>query len=167
MAFVLWTYFFPLLLILAAAGDVLSRRISNRLSLLLALAFLPAAWAAGMPLMSILVHSAAGLGLLTVGFALFSFGFVGGGDAKLIAAAGVWFGFDGLVPFLTMTVLAGGLLAAILLVRSLFPFALRPMAPGAPSCWGGVKPSVPYGYAIAAGAILACSDGWWSTALTL
>jgi prepilin peptidase CpaA len=146
-------HLFPLLLIVAAAGDVLSRRISNRLVLLLALAFFPAAWAAGMPLMPMLVHAAAGLGLLALGFMLFSFGFMGGGDAKLLAGTGVWLGLESIVPFLTLTVIAGGLLAVILLVRHL----LRPR---------GAKPSVPYGYAIAAGAILAFSDSWWGSAFT-
>jgi prepilin peptidase CpaA len=159
----LFTHFFPLLLIVAAAGDVLSRRISNRLALLLALTFFPAAWATGMPLISILVHAGAGLGLLSAGFILFSFGFVGGGDAKLLAAAGVWLGIDDLAPFLTMTVMAGGLLAATLLVRSVFPIALRHMAPGTLGGASAVKPTVPYGYAIAAGAILAISDSWWGT----
>jgi prepilin peptidase CpaA len=148
---VLSAHLFPLLLTVAAAGDVLSRRISNPLVLLLALAFFPAAWAAGMPLMPMLVHAAVGLGLLVAGFMLFSLGFVGGGDAKLLAATGVWLGLEGLVPFLTMTAVAGGLLAVILLVRSLA---------------GGLKPSVPYGYAIAAGAILAFSESWWGSTFT-
>jgi prepilin peptidase CpaA len=163
---VLSAHLFPLLVTVAAAGDVLSRRISNRLVLFLALAFFPAAWAAGMPLMPMLVHAAVGLGLLVAGFVLFSFGFVGGGDAKLLAAAGVWLGFEGLVPFLTMTAVAGGLLAVILLARSLFPLALGLMKPGVPPRAGGLKPSVPYGYAIAAGAILAFSDSWWGSAFT-
>jgi prepilin peptidase CpaA len=120
-----------------------------------------------MPLISILVHAGAGLGLLAAGFILFSFGFVGGGDAKLLAAAGVWLGLDGLAPFLFMTVMAGGLLAATLLVRSVFPIALRHMAPGLLPGASGVKTTVPYGYAIAAGAILALSDSWWGGAFTL
>jgi prepilin peptidase CpaA len=166
LTFLLATHVFPLLLIVAAAGDVLSRRISNRLALLLALTFFPAALAAGMPLLSILVHAGAGLGLLATGFALFSFGWVGGGDAKLLAAAGVWLGVDALAPFLAMTVLAGGLLAAALLVRSIFPIAHRLIAPGLLPRARAVKPSVPYGYAIAAGAMLAFSDSWWGSALT-
>ena len=31
--------------------------------------------------------------ILAVSFGLFSFGFIGGGDAKMLAAAGLWFGW--------------------------------------------------------------------------
>src|SRR6185436_13235717 len=79
---------FPFLMIIAGAGDALSLRIPNWLTLTIFAAFFPLAWATGMPL-----------------------GVFGGGDAKLMAAAGVWFGSTQALPFLAFTVIAGGVLA--------------------------------------------------------
>lgn len=154
---------FPLLMMMAATDDVLSRRISNRIILLTALSFFPMAWAAGMPWGTLALHAGVGAGLLVAGFAAFSLGLFGGGDAKLLGAAGLWFGLTGLAQFLTMTVLAGGLLALAVMAWSVVTFdaELRGSRPLRRIAW--LKPGVPYGYAIAAGAILAFPQSWWST----
>jgi len=157
---------FPLLLVVAGTGDVLSRRISNRLILLIVSLFFPLSWAAGMPMTTMLAHTAAGAGLLAAGFALFSFRFIGGGDAKLLAVTGLWFGPDALAPFLIMTVAAGGLLAFVVLAWAVVSLdaELRGSVLSRRISW--LKPSVPYGYAIAAGALFAFSESWWGRAFT-
>ena len=153
-------------MIFAATHDALSRRVSNRLTALIAVVFFPLAWVEGMPLIAMPIHLGAGIGLLVLGFCLFSFGFFGGGDAKLLAAAGIWFGIDGLVQFLAFTVITGGLLALAVLAWSVISIdaELRGIALSRRAAW--LKPSVPYGYAIAAGAILAFPDSWWARAFT-
>ena len=70
-------------MIIAGAGDALSLRIPNWLTLTIFAAFFPLAWATGMPLAVFGLHVLTAVILLAVGFALFSFGFFGGGDAKL------------------------------------------------------------------------------------
>lgn len=154
-------FLFPLLMVVAGTGDVLSRRIPNWLTLLIALSFFPLALAASLPWATILIHAGTGCGLLLIGFLVFSLGLFGGGDAKLLAAAGVWFGLAGLAPFLTMTVLAGGLLSVGVLVWSVVRFDAELKDSGLSRRLGWLKPSIPYGYAIAAGALLACSESWW------
>ena len=160
MLAVLSTILLPVLMILAGAGDVLSRRIPNSLVLLIALCFFPMAWAQGMPPSAFLMHAGVGLAVLLAGFALFSLGFLGGGDAKLLGAAALWFGLAGLPQFLFMTALAGGLLGLAVMAWSMI--ALQ----GELEQWGTfrrlswVRPSVPYGYAIAAGAILSLPGSW-------
>lgn len=158
-------FLFPLLMMVAATDDVLSGRISNRLTLLIALSFFPMAWAAGMPWGTVGLHAGVGLGLLVAGFAAFSLGLLGGGDAKLLGAAGLWFGLTGLAQFLTMTVLAGGLLALAVMAWSLVTFDAELRDSRLLRRIGWLKPSVPYGYAIAAGAIAAFPQSWWGAAL--
>jgi prepilin peptidase CpaA len=153
-----------LLVIVAGVGDVLSRRIPNWLCLLLAICFLPLALASGMPWTDILSSAAVGLGLLVAGFILFSLGVLGGGDAKLIGSAGLWLGLSGLPHFLSITVLFGG---GIALVTLAWPYLaieaeVRNIRLGR---LGTEKPTMPYGYSIAAGAVLALPYSWWGPVL--
>ena len=70
----------------AAAMDLLTMKIPNRISALMVLAFFPLALLAGLGAWDILYHVAAGLGVLLLGVLLFIPGWFGGGDAKLMAA---------------------------------------------------------------------------------
>jgi len=159
------TTLFPLLMIVAGAGDAISLRIPNWLTVAIALLFVPMALATGMPLAVIGLHLVTGLALFTIGFILFSLGLFGGGDAKLLAAAGIWFGWPEVMQFLVLTVLAGGLLALIIGAWS----ALMTESEVHDRSWAkrfsSIKPNVPYGYAFAIGAILAFSESWWMRAV--
>lgn len=155
---------FSVLVIVAGVGDVLSRRIPNWLCLGLVISFLPLALASGMPWPVILSSAAVGLSLLVAGFILFSLGLLGGGDAKLIGSAGLWLGLSGLPHFLSITVLFGG---GIALVTLAWPYLaieaeIRNIRLGR---FGTGKPTMPYGYSIAAGAILALPHSWWGSML--
>ncbi len=155
---------FPLLMILGGAVDVMTRRIPNSLVVGTAALFLPAALVTGMPLWIMSLHVATAAVLLALGFGLFSFGVVGGGDAKMMAAAGLWLGFPCSILFITFSALAGGLLAAAMGL-----WFLVTMEGGMHSAWfdkavAPLKPSVPYGFALAAGAILATPFSWWMRA---
>ena len=101
----------PVLLVWAAAVDILTREIPNTVVLLLAGAFGLFAGTAGMSVAQIMVHVVCACAVLTFGFLLFSRSLLGGGDAKLLAAASLWFGFENLLPFLAATALAGGVLS--------------------------------------------------------
>ena len=95
-----------------------------------------------------------GAGALLAGIVMFTFGWIGGGDAKLFAACGLWLGWSALAPFLLWTAMAGGLLSIVLMIArrrvAAGPesdgWAARLMTRGAP---------VPYGVAIAIGALAA------------
>ena len=84
----------PALMIVAAMTDVTSYRIPNWLTALIAVLFFPMAWATGMPVAEFGWHIAAGLILFVMGYLMFAVGIFGGGDAKLMAAAGLWFGTE-------------------------------------------------------------------------
>jgi prepilin peptidase CpaA len=159
---------FALLMIAAGVGDMLSRRIPNLLTLTIAVGFFPSAWVAGMAWGMIALNGVIGFVLLLAGFALFSLRLFGGGDAKLIAAAGTWFGVQGLGHFLTMTVFAGGLLAIAIAIWWVFAPRIAREEPRRRLLGPrGRKPSVPYCYAVAAGALLALPQSWWGSILPL
>jgi prepilin peptidase CpaA len=155
------TTLFPLLLIVAGAGDALSMRISNRLNLLIAISFFPIALAAGMPLPMIGLHLATGLALLAAGYLLFSLRLFGGGDAKLMAAAGLWLGFPAAMHFLIFSVLAGGALALVVGAWSLVKLDSEIRGGFISRRLVFLSPDLPYGIALAIGGILAFSQSWW------
>jgi len=136
-----------------AWSDARSLRIPNGLSLALLGVFLPTALVAGLSLESIAWHLAIALAILVVGFALFAFGLFGGGDAKLLAACALWVGLDQSLWFVAAVILFGGVLSVlVVLLRAglgMWPDWLVHSAKGLFER----NKSIPYGIAIAAGAI--------------
>jgi len=149
---------FPALLIAAALRDVGTMTIPNWVSAALIVGFFPTALAVGLSPLEVAVHLGAGIAALAVGAGLFAARLFGGGDVKVIAAACLWLGFAGAAPFLLWTAVAGGAFAlTLMLVRS----QLSPYAAAAPGWMGRLltpKGDVPYGVAIAAGALAAYPD---------
>ena len=154
-------FVFPAAMAFAAASDLLTMTIPNRVSLVLVGGFLLLAPFAGLSWSAALAnHLAAGGVVLLVGIAMFAMGWLGGGDAKIIAAAALWLGFDQLLPFLAQTAVFGGLLAVAILAYRKFPaaalnlpdWALRLHKKG-----GGI----PYGVAIAAAALAVYPETPW------
>src|SRR5262249_12312733 len=112
---------FPALMAFAAASDLLNMTISNRTSLALVAGFVVLAIACGLSPQIILAHMVTGLLVLAVGFALFSRGLVGGGDAKLAAAAALWLGFGHLAQYALLGALLGGALTIGILAFRVIP----------------------------------------------
>jgi prepilin peptidase CpaA len=150
---------FPAFVILGAVRDLVSYRIPNWVSLALVAGFLGAAGAAvsaGAPLSVVGLDLAVGAGALAAGVAMFALGWIGGGDAKLFAAAALWLGWPALPTYLAITGLAGGGLALLLLTLRSAP--LRPLVLAGPGWFARLAEpgeSVPYGVAIAVGALAA------------
>ena len=145
---------FPVAMVLAAASDVLTMKIPNKISLVLFVAFLIAAPLAGLSWQAIGIHLATGLAVLAVGFALFTRGWLGGGDAKLLAAGALWIGSQNLLAFLFAVTLCGAALClAVLVYRRIVPTAYVPSA-GWLQRLHGKEAGVPYGLAICGGALL-------------
>jgi prepilin peptidase CpaA len=113
---------FPAAMAFAGAMDLFTMTIPNRLSAVMGVAFFVVAPLAGMTLPDLASHAGAGAMMLVVGFGMFALGWLGGGDAKLLAVAGLWLGFDQLLGYVLLVAIAGGMLAtAILTFRSLTP----------------------------------------------
>ena len=152
---------FPALMAFAASSDLLTMTISNRLSLALAGGFFLPALVTGMTLYAFGMHLAAATVVLVVAFIFFSQGWIGGGDAKLVAATALWFGFDHLLDYMIYASLFGGALTlAILQFRKLPLPAFLARQHGIMRLHetGG---GVPYGIALAAAALIVYPKTGW------
>jgi len=95
------------LLLAAAASDLRTMRIPNLLPMMLAIGALlldpPGAWSEALSRLTV----AALIGV--IGLVLWMRHVLGGGDLKLLAAAGLWIPLDGAATFATYLGLAGGI----------------------------------------------------------
>jgi len=158
---------FPALMAFAAASDLFTMTISNRVSLALASCFLVLAPLTGMGLSEILLHIGAGAAVLVVAFGCFAMGWVGGGDAKIAAAAALWFGFAQLMDYLLYAALFGGALTLLLLQFRQWPLPY----PLAAQVWllrlHAKESGIPYGIALALGALFIYPETEWVRAVDL
>ncbi len=146
-------FVFPLGMAYAAAFDILTMRIPNGVSLGIAAAFLVVAPIAAMPMQEMLMHLLVGAAVLIAGMILFSLRYVGGGDAKLLAAASLWIGAEQLLPFFIYVTIFGGVLALLLLAYRRTPAGALPLPTWAARLHNPSE-GMPYGLAITAGALV-------------
>lgn len=147
---------FPALVITGALRDVTSFTIPNWISGALILGFFPAALALGAPISTIGLNAGVGAAALIIGMIMFALRWIGGGDAKLFAAAALWLGWPASLEYLAITGLAGGVLTLALLgSRSMLLRAYFTSGPAWVSRLATPGGDVPYGVAIAVGALLA------------
>ena len=155
-----FSYLLVLLMAIVVYLDVTQFRIPNWLvGLLLALypfyvlaSPLPIDWPIGLAFMG---------GAFAIGYLIFAFNLMGGGDVKLFIVASLWASQHAMVEFLVLTTLVGGLLAGSLV-------AARPLLGAA---WmrafpNGTLPRIlvagemmPYGLGISAGFIYVVITG--------
>jgi len=143
---------FLCLILAAALHDIRSLTIPNRLCLAIALLYPAWVLSVGYPVDWIGALAVAAV-TLAVGFTLFTLHLVGGGDAKLLTVVALWAGPSLIVPFVLLTGLAGGGVAAVVWLRrrlTLIPVAGIVFMPSVNADCG--SQAVPYGVAIAAGA---------------
>lgn len=142
------------LMLAAAWHDAARFIIPNWISGVLVLIWIPAVFALGYGWPGAGLALLTGFAVLAAGMALWAPGWLGGGDVKLLAAGALWFGWPDVVSFLVWSMLAGGVLALVLVLARRIAPAIPQMAgrltgtalaPGAPA---------PYGIAIAAGALI-------------
>ncbi|MEO1609693.1 MAG: prepilin peptidase [Pseudomonadota bacterium] len=152
--------FFPAVMVFAALLDIFTMTISNKISLVLLGSFLVIAPLTGMAWDQFLSHIGIGFVILVIGIVLFAFGFLGGGDAKLLAAASLWIGYDLPVYLLAVTQIGAVLAIAILIYRKMslplwmpnWQWAMR---------LHNKKEGIPYGVAIAGGVLLIFPTTSW------
>lgn len=147
---------FPVLVTVGALRDLTSFIIPNWISLALIGGFVPAGLAMGLGPAELGTHAGLGALGLMLGMGMFAAGWIGGGDAKLFAAAALWLGWPACVSYVAFTGLAGGGLAlGLLALRSAW---VRPYVMHGPAWFGRLAApgeNVPYGVAIAVGALAA------------
>ena len=158
---------FPALMAFAAASDLFTMTISNRVSLALLAGFVFLALLGGMGLHDILLHLGAGATVMVVAFGCFAMGWVGGGDAKIAASVALWFGFDHLLNYLLYASLFGGALTILLLQFRQWPLPY----PLSGQTWlnrlHDRQSGIPYGIALALGALMIYPETEWIRAVDL
>jgi prepilin peptidase CpaA len=156
---------FPVAMAFAAASDLITMTISNRLTLMLLAVFAIAAPMSGLPAATLGLHLAIAVTVLVVTFALFTFGWIGGGDAKLAAVIALWMGPGQTLPFLIYTALLGGLLTFGFLAFRKLPLPAFIASQDWIQRLHSPANGVPYGIALAAGALLVFPQSEWFAAL--
>ena len=146
------------LLLYVATIDIATRLIRNEICLALALLGVAAQLASPMQLAQSLIAAAI---LLLLLFVIYQRGSIGGGDVKLLVALAIGLPLTGVIELLTMTALAGGVLALIHVIMRLLPYPK--LAPAGSSLvrrvyaverWRHLRRApLPYGVAIACGGI--------------
>ena len=158
---------FPALMAFAAASDLFTMTISNRVSLALAAGFLALAILSGMAFHDILSHLGAGAAVLAVAFVCFAMGWVGGGDAKMAAGIALWFGFGHMLDYLLYASLFGGALTLLLLQFRQWPLP----HPFSSQSWllrlHDRESGIPYGIALALGALMIYPETMWIRAIDI
>lgn len=138
------------LLALAALQDAMMLKISNYICGAVLLLGVAGAVIAG-PQTGLWENGVAFVLALAIGTFLFGRGILGGGDVKLFAATVLWFDLGASLRVLTWTAIAGGVLAVLIILARTLPWPdairsrMRVLQP---------KAGIPYGIAIAAGAII-------------
>jgi len=147
---------FAVVMLIAAFEDFRRLVIPNLLPLVLCVAW-PLHFAAAPSLVGALSAIGCALAVFIVGAALFSRGFLGGGDVKLLTAATLWAGTSGTPSLLVLTGVLGGVLTLFLLMpfgAQLAEASRAFLGPSAISANHDTAKSVPYGVAIAGAGLI-------------
>ncbi len=144
----------------AAIRDASTMTIPNWASLLilggfiLVIPFMWSSWAAiGSPWSILGEHAAVGITVFVAGFVIFAFGWLGGGDAKLMAATAFWWQWPDLLLYLVYTTFAGGVLAILIVFGRKFIPAQALTMPWLHRLMKD-ETKMPYGLALAFGALV-------------
>jgi prepilin peptidase CpaA len=151
----------PLLFLTAALSDLFTMKIPNWIALSISAVFVVVALVSGMGFAELGMHLAAGFVVLGVSFVFFSRGWIGGGDAKLAAAAALWFGFNDLLNFLLMASAFGGVLTLLLLFVRAHPLPFAAFMPAWVLRLHDQGTGIPYGIALAAAGLLVYQHSDW------
>lgn len=152
---------FAAAMIYSALKDLVAMQVSDRVVLLLLALFPVLAPLAGWPLESILLSVAAAMIAFFASVTVFTLGWMGGGDGKLITVSVLWLGAEQTPSFIFQTALLGGLCAVGLLVfrRLTLPVGWQSKA------WivrlHAAESGVPYAVAIGIAGLIVLPDTPW------
>lgn len=145
-------FLFAIPQLLAALNDANAMKIPNHIPLIVLAAYfvaVPFTWA-GFPIF--FEHLTVGVVMFALGFAMFAFGWMGGGDSKLLAATAFWFTWPDVFTYMVFTAVFGGILTVFIMIgRSYIP--VRVMTSQWMQTMFKDQSKIPYGLALAAGAI--------------
>jgi len=148
------TMIFAGILIACAISDVVTYEIANGWWAALLLGYFGCSFVSGSSLVDIGYDVAVGISILILGAVIYRFGWLGGGDVKLLAAASPWVGWSGLLDFFFWVALSGGTLAFLILLGR---WLAGEKCIRGPAWWKRLwaqESGVPYGVAICGGGLM-------------
>jgi prepilin peptidase CpaA len=146
---------FPFCMVYAAVSDMVSMTIANRVSIILVVVFALAAPLTGMGWTDYGWHFAAAGLVLSVTFAMFAIGAMGGGDAKLLAATALWMGMSmELLQYLVYGAMIGGVLTLLIILYRASPLSALTGNYLLLRHFADKKTGIPYGVALGAAGLL-------------
>jgi len=92
--------------------------------------------------------------MLALGFVLFACGWIGGGDAKLVAATALWLGWSPLFEYALLASVLGGFLTLGLVIVRGWPLPLLLETESWAVRLHAAKTGIPYGIALSASGLL-------------
>ena len=148
----------PLLLIIAAWYDVTSYTIPNWISGLLIVSYFVLAPLLGLAWVDIGLAALTSFAFLLIGMFMFAMRWLGGGDAKLLMASALWFGWPLAWTYAVVVMAIGGVVVMGLVTFR--KFALPEPVQGVPWVVKLREPGgdIPYGTAIALGGLALLSE---------
>jgi prepilin peptidase CpaA len=156
---------FPALMAYAASSDLLTMTIPNRVAIALTAGYLAFAIFLQIPLATIGLHLACGALVLSITFAMFCFGWMGGGDAKLAAATSVWLGWSLVLEYGLVASVVGGVLTLGILLARQWPLPPTLMRHKWIERLHDARTGIPYGIALAfAGLVIYPQSDVWRAA---
>jgi prepilin peptidase CpaA len=124
------------LLVVAAVTDLKKREIPHFVVIAIALLAIPFWWASGIPFWpDVAIQIGVALLIFAIFAAMFAFGWMGGGDVKLLTALALWLPWQAVIMLLVIMSLAG---AAVTFGTIIWSRMRDPSA----------TPEIPYGVAI-------------------
>lgn len=144
----------PVLMAYAASSDLLTMRIANWLVAAVLASYVVLALITQIGWELIGWSALGAVVVLVIAFAFFAFGWIGGGDAKLVAATSLWVGLGLMLQYLIYAALLGGALTLIILALRRYPIPSWLARHKWIDRLHDNKSGVPYGIALAIAAIL-------------
>jgi prepilin peptidase CpaA len=145
---------FPACMAFAAAYDLLTMTVPNRIAIALLVGFACLAPFTGLGLEDLGIQLAVAMIALAVGIGFFAMGWIGGGDAKLLAATVLWLPPAALLNYGLAVGLLGGMLTMLLLAYRRLPLPAALMQQSWMARLHDAGAGVPYGIALAAGGLI-------------
>lgn len=147
----------------AGMMDLTTMRIRNELVIFLFATYAALAPLAGFSFGSIGLSFLVALLVMTCMFIFFCFGWIGGGDAKLISVISLWLGADHTLPYVLSTAILGGFLTIGILAFRRMPLPASLLEIPWVARLHSMSSGVPYGVAIAAAALFILPSTPWMT----
>ncbi|WP_414472843.1 prepilin peptidase [Microvirga sp. M2] len=147
----------------AGIMDLKTMKIRNEIVIFLFAAYAALAPLAGFNYGAIALSLLVALGVMVGLFLFFSLGWIGGGDAKLMAVIALWLGADQTPAYLISTTILGGLLTLGILTFRAMPLPAFLVEISWVARLHSFEKGIPYGVAIAAGALLILPQTPWMT----